>query len=273
MKIEKKYMFGFLAFAMVALVSAGLVTYYGQVEQDITIQSPIVFDGLPTTLSGEWMNTDVEGSLMTVENIAPFAVNVNIADDANTVGLGEIGTSYIGKLKLTKKTPNFAKDSPPWAILLDKVQIEYTIVGDKFEAEVAEGDVEAGYVLIYYADALDRFANPEEAILVEGNSFPYLPYNADMNSEFADEYDYCELDGYDTCHGAKIWYVPSNAIFSGGALDWTRASEFYFESSLIQYNADGLITVYPEEALDFTPLYELGNINGTYTITTTVDIV
>ena len=270
MKIEKKYMFGFLAFCMVALVSAGVVYHYGQVEQEIIIQSPIEFNGQPATLSGEWMNTDVEGSSMTVRNIAPFAVNVSIVDDADTVGLGEIGTSYIGKLELTKKTVNFAENSPPWVILSDKVQIEYTIVGDKFEAEVTDGTIN-GYELIYYKDNSDRFNEPAEAILVEGNSFPYLPYNADKNSEFADEHDYCTLNEYNTCHGAKIWYVPSSAM-TGGVIDWTRASEFYFESSLIQYNADGLITVYPTEVLDFTPIYELGDIDGTYTITTTVDI-
>ena len=44
-KINKKYMFGFLAFAMVAFVSAGLVSYLSNtVTEDIDIESPFYID-------------------------------------------------------------------------------------------------------------------------------------------------------------------------------------------------------------------------------------
>jgi len=194
-----------------------------------------------------------------------------ISNSAWEVGVGDsdlITTSYVGELELTKKTVNFALDE--WAVLSDKVQIEYIIAGEEFNAEViTDAQNSVDYVLVYYADNDVRFANPGQAVLVEdveGN----LPATDDEN---ADLNDY-SLEYSTTPFGAKIWYVPMDALIyvGNGAydIDWARASEFYFETSLIQYNKDGLITVYPDEVLDFTPMYEFDAITGTYTVTTSV---
>ena len=269
MKINKKKLAMFvLPILCLALVTAGVIQYYGRVQQDITVKSPIEFTGVASTeLTDEWANTEVLGSVMTVKNIAPFTVDVQIETTDNSQG--HIDVSYVGTLQLTKKTVDFTKDV--WDVLTEKVQIEYTVVGDEFSAEVVSPIT--GYVLVYYKDNSDRFNEPAEAILVEGNSFPYLPYKTDRNSAEDGTYDYCHTNEYVTCHGAKIWYVPSDAILAGGVLDWSEASAFYFESSLIQYNAEGEITVYPTELLDFRPVYELGSIEGTYTVTTSVNPV
>ncbi len=181
-----------------------------------------------------------------------------------TTSLGDenIGVEYKSTLELTKKDVDFGLDS--WVIPADaeKVQVEYTIVGDEFSAEVVEG-LNENYVLIYYADAEDRFANPEEAILIE-NVEGNLPNIGDANAVN----DYSEE--YVTSHGAKIWYVPSDAILNG-VIDWTRASDFYFESKLIQYNSDGEITFYSGDSLDIIPEYTPDEFaEGDYTIETTI---
>jgi len=255
---------------MIGLVVAGAV-YYNMFSATFNVTPAITVDGVSgftvpsTAIGGE----PIVGDEITLTNNGVSAMEVLITDNADvSPNNGDVDVSYVGALELTKKTVNFTKDV--WDILGEKVQIEYTVVGDEFSAEVI-GTPISGYVLIYYKDNSVRLANPAKAILVEGNDFTRLPYVEDKNSEEADEYNYCDTEEYVTCHGAKIWYVPEGAIKADKTLDWGQASEFYFESSLIQYNAEGQITIYPSEVLDFTPVYDFDQYaNGSYTITTEI---
>ena len=265
--MNKKYIYSFVALLAIGLVSAGVISYYGQVSQEITIDSPLTFTGDDTASLTGYLQSPVFGEKNTVKNNAPFDVDVKISNSAWEVGVGDsdlITTSYVGELELTKKTVNFALDE--WAVLSDKVQIEYIIAGEEFNAEViTDAQNSVDYVLVYYADNDVRFANPGQAVLVEDVS-ENLPgvddENADLN-DYSAEY-------LTTPFGAKIWYVPSDAI-PGGVIDWSRASEFYFESSLIQYNDLGQITVYPGETLDFTPEFNVSlGFVGNADITTSV---
>ncbi|KKL27252.1 hypothetical protein LCGC14_2387010, partial [marine sediment metagenome] len=199
------------------------------------------------------------GSLITISNSAPFSIGV-IIDDFGEEG---IETTYFGELELSKKNVNFEEDV--WTLISgDEVTIDYSVTGNEFSAEITD-NVKEGYELVYYKDNSDRFNSPASAIPISevtGN----LPYEDDQNN---DEYDYCETGEYSTCHGAKIWYVPSNAI-TNGDLDWSRANEFYYETSLIQYNSDGIITIY--DSLGITPSYNLDVTleTGIYNIETLV---
>jgi len=120
--------------------------------------------------------------------------------------------------------------------------------------------------LIYYKDNSDRFNSPAQVInLNDINS--NLPYLNDSNAE---EYNYCDTGEYLTCQGAKIWYVPTTAIESGGNINWGRASEFLFETSLVQYSK-GSIILYPGQNLKVIPSYKvLSNATGEITITTQI---
>ncbi len=256
--MNKKYlMFGFFGLFAMALVSAGLITYYGQSTHEINVESPVEYIGDGTyEVEGDYAGQILEGDELEMINHAGFPVLMEISDDTPE----GIETSYKGNFELTKKTVDFNSDV--WEILEDKVQIEYTVVGEEFSAEVITGEKE-GYVLVYYADNDDRFANPGETVLVE-NVIGNLPAgddeNADLNN-YSTEYP-------TTPFGAKIWYVPTTSV---GEVDWSDASNFYFESSLIQYNSDGQITVYPGETLDFTPEFDVSLLFvGTANITTTV---
>ena len=258
-KFSKKFlMFSIVGLFALALVSAGLITYYGQSTHTITVESPVAFIGNENyVVEGDYAGTILEGNELEMINDADFEVLMQISDDTPE----GIETTYKGNLELTKKTVDFTLDV--WEVLDDKATVEYTIVGEKFNAITDLED----YTLIYYKDNSDRFNSPARAILVsdvEGN----LPYADDKN---IDEYNYCETGEYVTCSGAKIWAVPNEAIDSEGNLDWSMASEFYFESSLIQYNAEGQITVYPGETLDFTPEFDVSLLfTGTAEITTSV---
>ena len=265
MNKKKLMLFGVLGLFALALVSAGLIVYYGQSTHKLDVKSPVSFigDAIYPVVEVDYAGQVLEGNELGMTNNADFEVLMQISDDTPE----GIETTYKGDLKLTKKTVDFTKDV--WDVLGEKVQIEYTVVGDEFNAEVVSPI--SDYVLIYYKDNSDRFNEPAEAILVEGNSFPYLPYKTDRNSVKDGTYNYCDTLEYNTCHGAKIWYVPSTAILTGGVLDWSQASNFYFESSLIQYNAEGQITVYPGETLDFTPEFDVSLLfEGTADITTSV---
>ena len=140
--------------------------------------------------------------------------------------------------------------------------VKYTIVGDEFSAEVV-GEGIPGYELVYYADEDDRFANPGETVLVEGvsNNLPSIgDENADLN-DYSDEYP-------TTPHGAKLWYVPTESV---PTVNWGDASNFYFETELIQFNSDGSIVLYPGMNLVITPVYTPSDyLSATVTITTTV---
>jgi len=263
-KYNKKFLiFGVIGLFAIAVVSAGLVTNWFSQSSEFDVTNPISVDG-ETTFSDEVIGGDsVTGEDFTISNDGSVEVNVVVSDDS---GEG-ITTSYSGVLELTKKNVNFSSDV--WEVLGNKVNVRYTVVGDSFVTEVL--DVLEGYSLIYYKDNSDRFSNPAQAILI-GDVSGNLPYETDGN---ADEYDYCETGEYATCHGAKLWYVPTTAILGENEIDWSRASEFYFESSLIQYNSDGELVMYPDVELTLTPQYDFDVLleSGIYTVTTEVNPV
>lgn len=81
MKMNKKYMFGFLAFCMVAFVSAGLVSYLSNtVQADIEIKSP--FEVGISSDTNEWgssleLVSDFSGA------IDPYTFHVKVTNLAN----------------------------------------------------------------------------------------------------------------------------------------------------------------------------------------------
>lgn len=250
--MNKKFLiFGLLGLFAIALVTATVVNHYGSIEQELNIELPITVTG-ETVLANGYSCGVYSGELITIDNNAPFEVDVEITNDAPE----GIDVEYNGKLLLSKKVVDFGNS--PWALTGDTIEVTYTVVGDSFNAEVTPI---AGYELIYYKDNSDRFNNPAQAIAIAditGN----LPYESDGN---ADEYNMTEIEGYANPHGAKIWYVPSDAV-SDGSIDWSRASEFYFETDVIQY---GDVTIY--NSLDITPVYTIGcHYEGNEIVTTTI---
>jgi len=235
----------------VMLVSA--IAYYAVVTITLSINQPIDVTGE----LAQSVNCDAgeicDGDIVIVSNDGDKTKEITISDNSNE----DVDVSYIGLLELTEKTVDFSSDV--WEIPVDaeKVEVEYSLIDDVFSTEVVDNE-QAGYVLIYYKDNSDRFNSPAKAILVDdivGN----LPYDTDRNSEVDGTYDYCATGEYSTCFGAKIWYVPSSAINLDNTLDWSRANEFYYESTLIQYNSDGELTIYPDSSISFRPRFRVDN--------------
>lgn len=232
---------------MAGLGSAGLLTYYGMITGTATIEQSVKVDGesvkeslaLSYDASGVAGNTVVDGP-HSLTNDADVPATVDFETIYSPDGDG-ITTEYVGELTLTEKNVDFESDV--WTVPGDAetVTVEYTIVGDEFNAEIVE-NAKTGYKLIYYSDNFDRFNDVAKAIDIDTIT-ENLPYPDDENAEGGD-YDYCETGEYVTCHGAKIWYVPEDAVDTDGNIDWSKASEFYYETELIQYNKEGQITIY-----------------------------
>ena len=257
-----------LSLLVIGVVSAVLAPYFGQRVTTIDVELPINVEGNTIENIPDGMGCEqVTGTPITIENKANKKVNIEIISTEEE----GVETSYIGTLGLTQKEVVFGENH--WIPLSGGLTatVEYTVAGDSFTAEVTSGAI-PGYVLIYYKDAETlRFDNPATAILiadVTGN----LPYTEDGNVE---EYSYCgEEEDYENCHGAKLWYIPSTAINGDGSLDWSVASTFLFETELIQYNVDGIITTYPESTLVINPVFDLDcMLVGTVVINTTIDNV
>jgi hypothetical protein len=260
MQMNKK----FLLIGMLALLGIGAVSalvYYALLTTTITVLPAIVLGGdLNQDLGNTYSEEPVIGSPIEISNNAPSKRDVTISDDGESQG---VSVEYVSEVTLSQKVVVFGETN--WALTGDTAVVRYTVVGDSFNAEVVSGNKD-GYVLVYYKDNSDRFNSPAKAIRVEdvvGN----LAYEDDNNNEE----DYCLSDGYTTCHGAKLWYIPETAVDSEGNIDWSQASDFLFETNLIQYNSDGEITIYPESTLTVVPVYTVGQYeSGEKEITTTV---
>ena len=262
-KLKKKLLvFGLLGLFAISIISA--VAYYSLFTASFNVIPSVVIEGdLEQELAPTYAGEEIRGSAVDITNDAPTERTISITDDGGV----NVAVSYVANLNVAQKNVDFELDV--WTILEegDTAVIEYVVVGDEFTAEVVDGEQE-DYVLVYYKDNSDRFNSPATAIGIEevvGN----LAYEDDKNN---DEYDYCETEEYVTCHGAKIWYLPSDMVDSEGNVDWSKAGEVLFETELIQYNADGQIVLYPGQTLTITPIYVVDDYapEGEYIVTTEV---
>lgn len=259
---KKILLFGILPVLAICLVAAGLLTYYGQIQQDIEVQSPITVSPDTSVLIEGWAGFVgiVEGEPVTIENIAPMEVEVKISNDNVEPN---IDVSYVGSLVLSHK------DLSDWTLYGETKTIGYTIVGETFEVT----DIPEGYTLIYYPNTEgDNFATNIANVLVYGNDeFPNLPISLDVGD------DYCN-NGHNPnanqCIGAKLWLIGGTESEAMAKLNSWDASEFYFETDLIQFNTEGNIVMSPGSSLIITPVYDIDSTYiGTTTITTSVEPV
>ena len=256
-KFNKKLLMFALPLFAIVLVSAGLL-FYAQFSATFTVLPSIGVSECNDVFGGVYEGDILVGEECIITNDASTERNLLITNDA---GEG-IDVSYKGTLELNKK------DSEWNPIGGTKIEIGYTIIGDTFEVT----GVPVGYTAIYYKDSVvgleEREANPQPSISIIGRT-ENLPDSDDVNAELE---DYCQdPDNYNQCNGAKIWVVPSGNIVAGD-LNWANMDDYYYELDLIQYNAEGEITLYPGASLTITPVYEIGiGVSGYQEITTTIE--
>lgn len=278
--MNKKYMtFGILGLFALALVSATLMSYYGQVETTINVEQPIVFtvNGAVVT-GGQYAEVIDCDAGKTCLGVNPYRVTnngesdkaVKLVDSGDT---DEINVSYVGKVELS------TKDMGTWEETSDKkATVVYTLVGEEFNTEV---ELDDGYVLVYAMDKDNRFVNFASVVLV-GDVDGDLPYSSDWNADANPGYcnDDNGFDHYDHCKGAKLWIVkgsdlgtPVDDVYP---LSWANMADYLYETDLIQYfdNADGDIVIPAESFIEFFPQFDVDSMaeGGEYTVTTTVDL-
>lgn len=256
---KKKFLiFGITGLFAISLVAA--ISYFALFSATFNVLPSIVLsDNLEQDLGEVYSGEQNIGEEITITNNAPSERTIILTDNSD----GDVQVSYLGSLTLTKK------DTTTWETIDDTIELSYVVVGYSFEVTGVPED----YTAVYYKDAVseldDRVANPQAFIpisLVNEN----LPYVLDGNN--LEETNYCQdPDNYLTCKGAKIWVIPTNAVLDNNEIDWSLMSEFYFETELVQYNADGELVIYPGQTLSLTPVYDVDvYAEGNYTITTTV---
>ncbi|MCK5474200.1 MAG: hypothetical protein KAI53_02235 [Candidatus Aenigmarchaeota archaeon] len=253
------------------LTNYGIITGTAEVDQSVLVDGEGYEDSLTLTYT---IDPAVGGNTYmdephTLKDRADVPAYIAVGTTYGGPSWDGITTRYVGMATLTKKTVDFGSEVWDVPIGAETVDIEYTLIGDSFEAEVVS-NAQENYVLIYYKDNSDRFNSPADAIYVAdvtGN----LPYSTDGN---VDEYDYCATGEYTTCHGAKLWYVPAGAVNNDGSIDWSQASAFFFETELIQYNQEGELTLYPQHVLNFgiENTFDIASIPGSHTITTKIAV-
>jgi len=253
---KKLLMFGVFGLFALALVSA--IAYYALFSVSFTINQPIRTSGDLTQTIDCITEHTCFGTEIVVSNDGTDGEKTIIISNDNVNG--DITISYIGELTLSHK------DLTTWIPYGDLQTITYTIVGDTFEAS----GVPVGYSLVYYKDNAGYVYTGEVVTAITMN----LPFVNDENTVDDNVLDYCN-NGFNPsatqCVGAKLWLVPTDAITSN-VINWGRANEFYFETSLIQFNAEGSIIISPESSVTFKPQFEVDEHASDWsgTITTTI---
>lgn len=273
--MNKKIMAILIGLLTIGVVSAGIITYYGKITQNVGVEQAVildcgsnadctedvVLDGTSTVTSGVYSlesnrETDVIVKLVTI---------VNNSDDVIESG---ITTRYIGTLELT------TKDTTSWQPTDTKTAtVVYTIVGNTFEVDVELGE---GYVLVYAMDKENRFADyaTVKRITEIDESLPMIgDWNANPVPDYCDDHN--TFDNYEHCNGAKLWIVKESDIGVGGVLSWSNMNDYLYETDLIRFfkNGYGEIVIPAGETLDFQVETTFSNSNvGTYTITTEAQV-
>lgn len=265
--MNKKHflMIGVVSLFAIALVTAGILQYYGTHQETVDILQPILVNGEegydninPDLIDCEAGQT-CSGTPLTIENQGNNPVPITVSEDAGD-SIEEV--FYTGQLELTKK------DTTTWIATGEPIIVDYTIIGNTFTATT-----DADCSLIYYKDNEANVDDAERltvigAIGVGGN----LPHSNDWNAgELA---NYCDngIDNYDACKGAKLWCVQSENIVEDNFV-WVNPEEIYFETNLIQFNSEGELIIYPDQTLTLTPNYKVSALStsGEEVVTTIVN--
>ena len=252
--MNKKFLIVFLSIFGIALVSA--LTYYALFSASFTVNPSIIVTGnLEQDLGNVFDGDVINGTPITITNNAPSQREVTLTNDGE-----EIEVSYVSDLVLSHK------DLTTWTLIGDPITIRYTAIGDSFKV----WNVPEGYTAVYYPNKVNYAYY--DGVVVLSNDVAVIPTEDDLNGGSLS--DYCTNTFNPTatqCLGGKLWLIPNSDITSN-VIDWSKANEFYFETSLIQFNKEGNIIISSGSSLTITPVYTVAPyVSGNYTITTIVE--
>ena len=248
--------FAIVAVAMIGLVSAALVPFYGMITGMVTVSQSVTLDGLECTDDAvctqgwNWEGSTIAGNSVSdcnhiVKNNADVPATIDLVlgctEDCEGVTTGVYGTLEFAKKDLDTGVVSTTKTD----------EIEYTIVGDEFVAR----DIPVGYKLIYYPDMGEFTINVANILVYGEDTFPSLPVAEDMGD------DYCNIEILDggakanpnakICDGAKLWLVEDSYVSDLELGVWTP-EKILFETDLIVYSVDSVrMTLQPKAEFDF----------------------
>jgi len=257
---KKLLVFGVLGFFAISFVMA--IGYYALFSASFNVLPSINISGETEQVLGDVYDGEIiEGSPITLTNDAPSERTLQFSEESEC----DVTTSYWSTLSLTKK------DTTTWVATGEPFELEYTVIAEEFDTT---HELPEGYTGVYYKDN-EANADDAERLVTAGEvgvAGLNLPHDNDWN--WGSLANYCDLangfDDYNQCRGAKIWLIP-NADIPEDEILWTDMANYYYETDLIQYNAEGEIVLYSGASLTLTPVYEIGaGESGECVVTTTV---
>lgn len=266
-QIQKKKLNKKLVLPLLVLLSIGLVLamgYYAVFSATINFTQPISTSGNPTSNVIFPDDTFTAfGNPITVSNAGTTEKTIVISNDN---GNPNVTVSYVGQLAMTQKVVTPGVDQ--WKAIGVPVTINYTMVGNTFKVS----GVPTGYVAVYYPN-VGSYDTYTGAVVLANGITTNLPVSNDLNGGSSSNYTTNGFNlGTTQNVGAKIWLVPTSAV-TGSVINWNQASNFYFETALIQFNTAGNIVISPGSSVTFTPMFTVDEYSPTITgltITTTV---
>lgn len=246
MSLNKKLLlFGVLPLCIL-IVSA--LTYYAIFSTTINFTQPIVTKELGQNTNFVGDNQTIFGNTITISNNGNTERIVVISNDNSD---SNITVSYVGELNLTNK--NLETWIPNWT----SVVIKYTMVGKKFNVS----GVPDGYTLVYYPDTGTYTGN----VVLAKDVVINLPVGDDLNGNSLTS-NYLTIKNSEgnlanpletQAVGGKLWLIPNDAFLDTNTIDWSKASNFYFETELIQFNTEGNLVISPYSSITLTPRFDV----------------
>ena len=285
---KKNIAYSFVALLALTLVSAGLITYYGSVEQNVNVEQGLSIDGqswdipLVRTMDTTSIQNSVFMSAHSLENEANVDASVTLNTTCDGAGSCEEISREHYKTNLMGGELNLSLKNVDWTQITDDndVIVEYhTTTSGALKIDSITG-LPDSYILVYYAD--EEFDSEGNRLVTPGQAYPLADgdYISVSSNDGNLKDNYCDSDSYDHCRGIKLWAVK-NANLNVNDIDWSSdwQSTSYFETDMLGWNhLDEELTnpfdVSAMSELDFVIVSEfpVGTFPGDYTLTTTVDL-
>jgi len=288
-KRNKVLSIAMLSLLVVGLVSAGVISHFGRISQNIEVTQGLYVDGhdwdelietpLATTNS---LETPTFVSVHYLENRANVEATVDLVDTCSPMDdCEEITTDYY-ETNLRQGTLELSKKDGSWIPLEgegNKITVTYSTDVETGITTIDEIDtLPTEYTLIYYADEEFtedgvRLATPGQAHKLEvDEKIPISSRDGNLKSGV----DYCAFDSYEHCRGIKLWAIRTTDL-SDSTITWNAnwQSEYYFETDILGWNHNNPLDpaiITAGETLDFVIVSDVpaSMTPDIYTITTSV---
>ena len=220
-------MFGIVGIFAAILVTAALVTYYDRYEKQITSSSPIVLSG-ENAPEEVFMNTDIRGEPITIQNLAGNDINIELTYEAEE----GISVTYLAKLEL------YAKDTETWTEQGDAKIILYTIIGEDFIVENENSEM-----VINYIEPSDPYTGAFRTV-------------EDITDSFVGEKFWLVPSDADAIEDKKLdSWTPASYYFEHDVVDYTKGDS-------------GIMTIPGLSSIELIPIYHVGMYEGTANVVT-----